>query len=233
MIALLALGWWIARDIGRIAGPTFFRRMDPATAGTVGFLIRLATMAITLVIALQCRRRECRGAGRRKRVHGGGDRARGAADARQPDRRHGAADAPGRSASASGSGSRPGAIGGQIEGVVSSLGLLYTTLAHGDDRIMIPNSVVLAAVVVPLTRARVGRRQGPAGLGRAAQPGAGAARRPDLDADATRPRCCSRRSTARTWSSVSRRRPSGPATGPSWRTRSSPRSPAVTGEHRR
>jgi small-conductance mechanosensitive channel len=42
-----------------------------------------------------------------------------------------------------------GAVGGFTEGVVSSLGLLYTTLARGDDRIMIPNNVVLAAVVVP------------------------------------------------------------------------------------
>src|SRR5947209_11575997 len=36
VLALLALGWAIARDIGRVAGPTFFRRMDPSTAGTVG-----------------------------------------------------------------------------------------------------------------------------------------------------------------------------------------------------
>jgi small conductance mechanosensitive channel len=43
-----------------------------------------------------------------------------------------------------------GAVGGQLEGVVSSLGLLYTTLARGDDRIMIPNNVVLSAAVVPL-----------------------------------------------------------------------------------
>jgi small-conductance mechanosensitive channel len=43
-----------------------------------------------------------------------------------------------------------GAVGGTAEGVVSSLGLLYTTLARGEDRIMIPNNVVLAAAVVPL-----------------------------------------------------------------------------------
>jgi small-conductance mechanosensitive channel len=33
---------------------------------------------------------------------------------------------------------------------VSSLGLLYTTLARGDDQIMIPNNAVLSAAVVPL-----------------------------------------------------------------------------------
>jgi small-conductance mechanosensitive channel len=43
-----------------------------------------------------------------------------------------------------------GALAGTIEGVVSTLGLLYTTLARGEDRIMIPNSVVLAAAVLPL-----------------------------------------------------------------------------------
>jgi small conductance mechanosensitive channel len=43
-----------------------------------------------------------------------------------------------------------GAVGGTIEGIVSSLGLLYTTLARGEDRILIPNNVVLAAAVVPL-----------------------------------------------------------------------------------
>jgi small conductance mechanosensitive channel len=43
-----------------------------------------------------------------------------------------------------------GAIAGQIEGVVSSLGLLYTTFAQGEDRVMVPNSVVLNSAVVPL-----------------------------------------------------------------------------------
>jgi hypothetical protein len=53
VLALFGLGWTIARDIGRAAAPTFFRRMDPATAGTVGFLIRLGTIAITLLVALR------------------------------------------------------------------------------------------------------------------------------------------------------------------------------------
>ncbi|MGH2904985.1 MAG: hypothetical protein ACRDK7_15585, partial [Solirubrobacteraceae bacterium] len=34
-IALLILGWAIARDVGRALGPPLFRRLDPATAGTV------------------------------------------------------------------------------------------------------------------------------------------------------------------------------------------------------
>ncbi|MDX6658087.1 MAG: small conductance mechanosensitive channel, partial [Solirubrobacteraceae bacterium] len=43
-----------------------------------------------------------------------------------------------------------GPLAGQIEGVVSSLGLLYTTFASGEDSIMVPNSAVLAVAVVPL-----------------------------------------------------------------------------------
>ena len=43
-----------------------------------------------------------------------------------------------------------GAIGGELEGIVSSLGLLYTTLADGDDDILVPNNVVLSLAIVPL-----------------------------------------------------------------------------------
>jgi small conductance mechanosensitive channel len=43
-----------------------------------------------------------------------------------------------------------GPLAGQIEGTVSSLGLLYTTFATGDDSILVPNSVVLNVAVMPL-----------------------------------------------------------------------------------
>src|SRR5262249_9893411 len=53
VVALMILGWAIARDLGRVLGPPLFRRLDPATAGTVGFLIRLATIALALLVALR------------------------------------------------------------------------------------------------------------------------------------------------------------------------------------
>jgi small conductance mechanosensitive channel len=52
VVALLVLGWGLARDVGRSLGPALFRRMVPATAGTVGFLIRLVTVALALLVAL-------------------------------------------------------------------------------------------------------------------------------------------------------------------------------------
>ena len=50
-----------------------------------------------------------------------------------------------------------GGIAGQIEGIVSSLGLLYTTFAQGEDHVMVPNSVVLNVAVVPLREPDGGR----------------------------------------------------------------------------
>src|SRR2546423_1294439 len=47
VVALVILGWTFARDFGRAAAPNLFRRMDPGTAGTVGFLIRLVTIFLT------------------------------------------------------------------------------------------------------------------------------------------------------------------------------------------
>src|SRR4051812_21341806 len=52
-LALVALGWWFARDVGRAANPALFKRLDPATAGTVSFLIRLVLLGVALLIALK------------------------------------------------------------------------------------------------------------------------------------------------------------------------------------
>jgi small conductance mechanosensitive channel len=43
-----------------------------------------------------------------------------------------------------------GVLAGQIEGVVTSLGLMYTTFDSGGDPVLVPNSAVLAAAVRPL-----------------------------------------------------------------------------------
>jgi small-conductance mechanosensitive channel len=41
-------------------------------------------------------------------------------------------------------------VAGQLEGVVGQLGLFYTTLVSGADRILVPNGVVLQSAVTPL-----------------------------------------------------------------------------------
>jgi small conductance mechanosensitive channel len=45
-----------------------------------------------------------------------------------------------------------GSLGGEIEGTVASLGLIYTTLARGDERILVPNGGALSATIMPLRR---------------------------------------------------------------------------------
>jgi small conductance mechanosensitive channel len=149
VLALLGLGWAIARDIGRVAGPTFFRRMDPGTAGTVGFLVRLVTVGITLLVAL-----EIAGVSAASLVATSAFTAVILGLAAQQTLGNLFAGMVLLSARPFRVGERvrfqAGAVGGQIEGIVSSLGLLYTTLAQGEDRIMVPNNVVLSAVVVPI-----------------------------------------------------------------------------------
>jgi small-conductance mechanosensitive channel len=148
-IALVLLGWTFARDLGRAVAPTFLKRMDPATAGTVSFLIRLAATAIVLVIAAVVV-----GFHPTAIVAGGAFTAIIFGLAAQQTLGNVIAGMVLLSARPFRVGERirlqAGAVGGFTEGVVSSLGLLYTTLARGDDRILIPNNVVLAAAVVPL-----------------------------------------------------------------------------------
>src|SRR4051794_20356203 len=52
-IVMVALGWALARDLGRFTAPALFRRMDPATAGTAGFLIRLGFLVVAGIMALR------------------------------------------------------------------------------------------------------------------------------------------------------------------------------------
>lgn len=148
-LALVAMGWALARDASRFAGPTFLRRMDPATAGTVGFLIRLMTIVITVLAALSVA-----GAGLQTLAVGGGFTAVVFGLGAQQTLGNAIAGMVLLSARPFRVGERirlqAGAVGGQVEGIVSSLGLLYTTLTRGADQIMIPNNVVLAAVVMPL-----------------------------------------------------------------------------------
>ncbi len=148
-LAVLVLGWGLARAIGRFVGPTFLRRMDPATAGTFGFLLRLATMAVALLVALGVA-----GVDFRALAVGGAFTAVIIGLAAQQTLGNVIAGMVLLSARPFRVGQRvrlqAGAIGGQLDGTVSSLGLLYTTLMRGSEEVMIPNTQVLAAVVVPL-----------------------------------------------------------------------------------
>jgi small conductance mechanosensitive channel len=149
VLALVILGWAIARDLGRGLGPALFRRMDPATAGTVGFVIRLATVVVALFVSLRVAGIEAKtlalGTAFTAVIFG---------LAAQQTLGNLIAGTVLLSARPFRVGERVrlqgGPLAGQIEGTVSSLGLLYTTFATGEDSVMVPNSVVLNVAVLPL-----------------------------------------------------------------------------------
>lgn len=149
VLVLMSLGWAIARDVGRALGPPLFRRMSPATAGTVGFLIRLGTIAIALLVALRAVGVEAQAL-----AVGGAFTAVILGLAAQQTLGNMIAGTVLLSARPFRVGERVrlqgGQLAGQVEGTVSSLGLLYTTFASGEDSIMVPNSVVLNVAVIPL-----------------------------------------------------------------------------------
>jgi small-conductance mechanosensitive channel len=148
-LGIVLIGWALARDLGRAFGPQLLGRLDPATAGTVGFLIRLTTMLITLWLALRVA-----GIQPRELAVGGAFTAVIVGLAAQQTLGNLFAGLVLLSARPFRVGERvrfqAGGLAGVTEGTVVSLGLLYVVLSRGADRIMLPNSVVLSAAVTPL-----------------------------------------------------------------------------------
>jgi small conductance mechanosensitive channel len=147
--AFASLGWQLARDIGRALGPTLLRRLDRGTAGAVGFLIRLVTMGVVAAIALRV-------AGLRPSTLelGGAATAVVFGLAAQQTLGNVIAGTVLLNARTFRVGERVrlqgGGLAGSVEGIVASLGLMYTTLASGADTILVPNAVVLSVAVIPL-----------------------------------------------------------------------------------
>src|SRR5688500_8636124 len=149
-VVLVALGWHLARAVGRALGPWLFRRMEPGTAGTVGFLIRLATMTLVAVVALRIA-----GFNPRTLALGGAVTAVVAGLAAQQTLANVMAGVVLLSARPFRVGERVrlqgGGLAGSVEGLVTMLGLLYTTLAGREGPVMVPNATGLSAAVGPLT----------------------------------------------------------------------------------
>lgn len=147
VVVLLMLGWAIARDAGRAFGPALFRRMEPAAAGTVGFVIRLVTIAVALVFAMSIA-----GVSPRTLALGGAFTAVIVGLAAQQTLGNVIAGTVLLSARPFRVGDsvrlQGGQLAGQIEGTIASLGLLYTTFATEEGSILVPNSVVLSVAVL-------------------------------------------------------------------------------------
>jgi small conductance mechanosensitive channel len=148
-VALVALGWQVARDVGRSFGPVLLRHLEPAAAGTAGFVIRLGTMVTAVILAARIARLDPQTV-----ALSGAFTAVVFGLAAQQTLGNLIAGTVLVSARPFQVGDRVrlqgGGLAGSVEGVVSSFGLLYTIIAQRSDRIMIPNSVVLSVAVAPL-----------------------------------------------------------------------------------
>jgi small conductance mechanosensitive channel len=149
VVALVILGWALVRSAGRGIAPALFRRLDPATAGTVGFLIRLFTIMLVVVLALRVA-----GVKTETLAVGGAFTAVVVGLAAQQTIGNLIAGLVLLSARPFRVGERVrfvgGALAGDLEGIVGSLGLLHTSLVSGADRILVPNSMILDVAVIPI-----------------------------------------------------------------------------------
>lgn len=136
---------WLVQTIS----PRLNRRLDPATAGTIGFLVRLATMAAVVVLALRIA-----GVDAAALAVGGAFTAIVLGLAAQQTLAGIFAGILLQSTRPFRVGERVrlvgGPLAGSLDGTVSSLGLFYTTFVQGADRLLVPNSVLLNLAIVPL-----------------------------------------------------------------------------------
>src|SRR3954453_20712233 len=148
-IALVGLGAWFARDFGRALGPAMSKRMDQGTAGTIGFLVRLVLLVAAILVSLRIA-----GLTPRTLAVGGAVTAIVIGLAAQTTIGNIFAGVLLLSVQPFRVGDRvrfqAGNLAGQVEGTVSQLGLLYVTLTHGEDVILVPNNTIATAAIVPL-----------------------------------------------------------------------------------
>jgi small conductance mechanosensitive channel len=149
VIVLVVVGTAATHWLAKGLSPRLYRRLDPATAGTTGFVIRLLATAAVVVLALRIA-----GVTASTLAVGGAFTAVLLGLAAQQALGGIFAGIVLQSTRPFRVGERVrlvgGALAGSLEGTVSSLGLFYTTLSQGADRLLVPNNVLLSLVVVPL-----------------------------------------------------------------------------------
>jgi small conductance mechanosensitive channel len=151
-VLLAVIGWRFARDLGRVIGPRLLARSDPGTASTVAFLVQLLTLVVVTVVALRLVDLDPRAI-----AVGGAVTAVVLGLAAQSTLGNLIAGIVLITSRPFRVGERVrmqgGTLGGEIEGTVASIGLIYTILARGAERVLVPNNAVLGASIVPLRQA--------------------------------------------------------------------------------
>jgi small conductance mechanosensitive channel len=167
-LILLALGLVLARSLGRFLQPRLLSRLDPGTAGVVGFLIRLTTMLVITVVALRIA-----GLGPGTITLGASATAVVLGLAAQQTLGNLFAGIVLLTARPFVVGDRVrfNGFGMDVEGTVTAHGLLYVTCHDGRDAVLVPNTTALTMSVRPIRepesvqmRARLPKHTDPEGL---------------------------------------------------------------------
>jgi small conductance mechanosensitive channel len=149
VIVLVIVGSAAIHWLSRSLQPRLYRRLDPATAGTAGFVFRLLATLAVIVLALRIA-----GVNASTLAVGGAFTAVLLGLAAQQTLGAIFAGVVLQSTRPFRVGERVrlvgGPLAGSLEGTVTSLGLFYTTLSQGADRLLVPNNVLLMVAVVPL-----------------------------------------------------------------------------------
>jgi small-conductance mechanosensitive channel len=172
VVVLMILGWALAKELARGLGPALMRRMEPGTAGTVGFLLRLATILASLVAALRIA-----GVGASELALGGAFTAVVVGLAAQQTIGNVFAGLIMITARPFRVGDRlrvySGQLGGTLEGTVGAVGLIHVALVTASGRILVPNSLLMQVGIEPVAepervdvRARFGPEVTPADVQR-------------------------------------------------------------------
>jgi small-conductance mechanosensitive channel len=148
-LALAVIGWALARQLGRFLQPKLLSRLEPGTAGVVGFGIRLLAIGVMLVLALRI-------AGLRPGTLALGASFTAVVLGLAAQQTIGNIFAGIVLLSA-----RPFTIGDRVrfagfgmdvEGTVTAHGLLYVTCHDGQDPVLVPNNTALTMSVRPIRR---------------------------------------------------------------------------------
>ena len=146
---LFIFGWGFASALGRTITPSIMKRLDPGTAGTIVFAIKLITIVLIGVVALKIA-----GVKTSTLAVGGAFTAVVVGLAAQQTLGNIFAGVViqatrpfqvGQRVRLSGIG-----VADALEGTVSSIGLFYTTVLDDNERTLIPNNMLLSLTVVPL-----------------------------------------------------------------------------------
>jgi small conductance mechanosensitive channel len=144
---LILLGWAVARNVGRMAQPRLESRLEPATAGILGFVVQLMTLSVAALASLRLA-----GLDPGTLAAGAGFTAIVLGLATQQTFGNVFAGIVLLSARpfAVGDRVRFAGFGMDVEGTVAAHGLLHVTLYDGDDQVLIPNTQILSMSARPI-----------------------------------------------------------------------------------